>query len=607
MENKKMIFREIDCQTRAVEETERTVELSFSSETPYERYFGPEILSHAEGSVDLSRLEEIGVLLFNHNPDAPIGAVEKVWIDENERRGKARVCFDKDEESEKIYQKVLAGSLKGVSVGYMVNEWEEVKENAKSEDGFEGPCFIARKWMPYEISIVSVPADAGVGVGRSENIITKGDVETMTEETKKVEVDVTAIRSDAIEQERQRAAEITAMAREYDFDAADFLQKGASVEEVRKFALAKLAGERKPLQVSVQVDEADKFRAAAADGLAMRAGVAVEKAADGADAFRGKRLLSIAAECVERFTGKSARNMDDEMLIREAMTGAGAFPGILSNVANKSMAQAYQSAPTTYQLWAGKGSNSDFKAATRYRLSEADTLEKISEAGEFTNSEFSEASVTAAVATYGRSFSLTRQAIINDDLNALSTIPAKMGAAARRMIDNMVYAILTGNPTIEGAALFHSSHKNLGSGVLSVTALGAAKAAMAKQKNIGGKESLNIQPAYLIVPSELEVDAAQLINSVVDPSKNNAAVNPFANKLAVISTPVLSDASDKVWYLAAAPGYCPTVEVTTLNGKDTPTMESAVQFDTLGIKYRIYMDVGVNLLDYRGLFKSTGV
>ena len=397
------------------------------------------------------------------------------------------------------------------------------------------------------------------------------------------------------------------MCRTFDVDGTEYIEKGMSVEETRAAVMEKLAVQRQAVQVTVQADEADKFRAAAADGLAMRVGVRVAKPAPGAEDFRGKRMLRLAAECIEREQNTSTRNMTDEMLVREALTGTGAFPGILSNVANKSMAQAYQEAPTTFQLWTGRGSNSDFKAATRYRLSEADSLELIRENGEFEAGEMTEASVTASIATYGKTFSLTRQAIINDDLGALNQMPAKYGAAAKRMIDNMVYKVLTDNPTIEGAALFHNSHKNLGSGALSVASLGAAKAAMAKQKNIGGKESLNIQPAFLIVPVDLEVVAAQLINSVVDPSKNNAAVNPFANKLTVVSTPILSDSSQAVWYLASAPGFCPTVEVTYLNGVDSPTIESAVQFDTLGIKYRIYQDVGVNLLDFRGLYKSSGV
>lgn len=132
-------LRELRGSIRALEGdgNERTFELSFSSEEPYTRWFGQEILDHSEGCVDLTRLNEIGCVLFNHDRD------------------------------EVIYQKVKGGTLKGVSVGYLVDDWEEVMPNKTSTDGrFMGPCSIAKKWAPYEISIVSVPADPTVGVGR---------------------------------------------------------------------------------------------------------------------------------------------------------------------------------------------------------------------------------------------------------------------------------------------------------------------------------------------------------------------------------------------------------------------------------------------------------
>nr|DAJ31878.1 MAG TPA: major capsid protein [Caudoviricetes sp.] len=146
---------------------ERRFILSFSSEEPYTRWFGPEILDHTDGCVDLDRLNSIGCLLFNHKRDSVVGKITKAWIENG--RGQAEVEFDDDEASEVIYQKVKSGTLKGVSVGYMVDSWEEVMPGKQSADGrFTGPCSIARKWAPYEISIVSVPADPTVGVGRSE-------------------------------------------------------------------------------------------------------------------------------------------------------------------------------------------------------------------------------------------------------------------------------------------------------------------------------------------------------------------------------------------------------------------------------------------------------
>mgnify|MGYP005969059179 FL=1 len=158
--------RSLPMEFRAVEGEDRGVELSFSSEIIVERWWGAEILDHSDGCVDLSRLSEMGCVLFNHKRDIVIAKVEKAWIENN--RGKAKIRFDEDEESDKIYQKVKSGTLRGVSTGYIVNNWESVLPGKKSLDGrFKGPCEIAKRWMPYEISIVSVPADASVGVGRS--------------------------------------------------------------------------------------------------------------------------------------------------------------------------------------------------------------------------------------------------------------------------------------------------------------------------------------------------------------------------------------------------------------------------------------------------------
>lgn len=158
--------RSIAMEVRTVEGEERTVELSWSSEKPVSRWWGDEILDHSPGCADLKRIQEIGCILFNHHRDTVIGKPVKVWIEDN--RGKAKIQFDDDEQSEIIYKKVQSGSLRGVSVGYAVTNWETVEAGKKSIDGrFKGPCEIGKRWYPYEISIVSVPADETVGVGRS--------------------------------------------------------------------------------------------------------------------------------------------------------------------------------------------------------------------------------------------------------------------------------------------------------------------------------------------------------------------------------------------------------------------------------------------------------
>lgn len=157
-----------DCSIRAMEGegNERKFTLSFSSEEPYDRWFGTEILSHADGAVDLDRLNSIGCVLYNHNRDRVVGKIVRAWVEDG--RGNAEIEFDRDADSETVFQKVAGGTLKGVSVGYMVDVWEDVAKDKTSGDGrFTGPCSIATRWTPHEISIVSIPADPTVGIGRS--------------------------------------------------------------------------------------------------------------------------------------------------------------------------------------------------------------------------------------------------------------------------------------------------------------------------------------------------------------------------------------------------------------------------------------------------------
>lgn len=159
---------------REAEQDSRRRTISFSSEEPYRRWFGLEILDHADGAIDLSRLNDVGVLLFNHKTDVVVGKVIRAWVENH--RGMAEVEFDTDDDAEKIFGKVKSGTLKTTSVRYEVDAWEEVVAGKKSADGrFSGPCQIARKWTPLEVSIVSVPADATVGVGRADGAEPQAD------------------------------------------------------------------------------------------------------------------------------------------------------------------------------------------------------------------------------------------------------------------------------------------------------------------------------------------------------------------------------------------------------------------------------------------------
>ena len=608
-----------------VDTDSRTVELSFSSETPYGRWFGDEILCHDEECINLERFSNgLGTVLFNHDRDAVVGHIEKVWLEDN--RGKALVRFDTDEQSETIFQKVQSGTLQGVSVGYAIYRYEVLEdEDTKSTNGrFNGPAYVVTDWEPLEISIVSVPADPTVGVGRSaEEIHTSIDTqedntrmdpkEILNNEevktTEPVETGITqADLQKAMEQERKRTSEITALFRDFDVEGADeAIVMGVSVDEARAMVMDQLRARNKGVSVTMGEAESDKFRAAAQDAVLMAAGIPVADAAPGAQELRGHSMVELARESLQR-EGLQANFGDNMELARQAINSTSTFPAIMANLANKSVMVGFNEAETTYQIWAGKGSNRDFKEAARVALSEAGNLELVPEGGQFPHDSLGEASARTKVATYGKLFSLTRQAIINDDLGLFSKIATKYGSAAKRLVNKMVYAQLTGNVKMQdNVALFDAKHGNVATTgeALSVKAIAKAITAMRRQKGITGDATLNITPKYLVVPPELEMTAYQIVNSTsaVD-GVNSGVVNPYKGRFVVVADAELTDPD--AWYLVADASQHDTIEVTYLNGVETPRLETRQGFDVDGIEYKVAFDCGVSALDFRGVFKNAG-
>lgn len=644
------LMRTLTFEREAINEEERTVELSFSSEMPYERWFGSEILSHDSGAVDLSRLQEVGVLLFSHGRDArygrmPIGTIVRVWIDEEQRKGKAIVKFDDDEDSEKVYRKVVKGIIKGVSVGYTVSSWEEVKAGKTSANGrHAGPAYIALKWQPFEISIEPTPADPSVGVGRSNS--NEGEEETMNGlkrlalmaqeflvpdngapaggSTSAVvrtaapsasnPIDPETLQRQAAEAERNRVAEITELCRNFGMEdeLPEYIRSGVTVQAVKDAILEKQLQGRKPAaqQVIVQAEDTDKFRAAASDALLIRAGRHIQKPADGALELRGMRLRDLAIECLQRIGESGVHRLNDDELLKRALMPDSQFAGIISNAVNKTLSQVYQETPTTFQYWTSRGSNPDFKAAEHYRMSEAGDLELVPQNGQIPYDEgMKDEKVTKAVLTYAKRWGFTRQAFINDDLGMLNRVPAAYVSSAKRGVNKLVYQMLASNPTIyDGDPLFDASRNNLGTpGKISTTTMSEARRKMRTQKNQRGLATLNLAPKFLLVPAALETDAAQYMRSEADPAGAHSGVaNVFRNAYTFIVDAELDAYSETAWYLAADPSIADTIEVTYLRGQEEPTLETDIPFDRLGMDFRIYFDYGVTVLDWRGLFKNTG-
>lgn len=185
--NKNLFYRSLELDRAKVDEEKRSVEVSFSSEAPVRRWFGDEVLLHGSGNVDLARLRSMGAALLNHNPSVIVGPLKNIKVED--KRGKATIVFDDDEDGERAFKKVKSGSLKGMSVGYLINKALEVKEDEKHK-GIKGPAIIALRWTPYEISLTPIPADASVGVGRSLEGIEFESIQNDKEGTKMTEDEI---------------------------------------------------------------------------------------------------------------------------------------------------------------------------------------------------------------------------------------------------------------------------------------------------------------------------------------------------------------------------------------------------------------------------------
>ena len=583
---------------RAVSDDKRQVELSFSSEQPYSRWFGTEILCHDAGCVNLSRMTEVGSLLFHHGRDAsygtlPVGRITEVSLDSAGKKCRATVEFDSDEKSDLIYQKVKNGSIKGVSVGYQIDVLEEVKTGKTSSNGrFAGPCCVAVKWTPYEISIEPVPADNSVGIGRN---FEQEDADM--DENEKTTVETT------------------------EGGAAPYTSGGNTLDEVRAAVLEQLAKKNKPVpaaNVEITADEEDRFRSAAVDGMLMRMGFRVPKPADGAEQFRGLSLRSLAAGCLQRSGMENTATMDDSSMLRAALgydetrsvyTPNSAFASVVNNTLGAVISRGYIETPTTFEKWTGKGSNPNFKTTKRFRLSAAGEMVEVNQNGEFKKDEIMDEGVDTRLKTYGKTFGFTRQTFIDDDLGTVAKAVQAQVRSCKRTINKKVYALLGGDVLYtDKKKLFSVDHGNLGkSAALGVDSLGELYIMMGKQKDLGGKAFLNITPKYLIIPMTLSMEAFRLLRSASDPLAPNAGVvNPVQNLVEIVADAELDQYSEKAFYLACSPMDVDTIEVTYLNGKEEPTLENRIAWDTLGIEYRMYHDFTVSSLDYRGLAKNEG-
>lgn len=384
-----------------------------------------------------------------------------------------------------------------------------------------------------------------------------------------------------------------------------------AVNQFRAFYLDELGRGVEPIGSSMYQQASatgHDFCVAAADALAMRAGARVVKPHPGAADLQGSSVADIARACLSR-AGRSHGNLSRADLIRAALSTSD-FPGILSNSLGKMLRAGYESEQASHRAWVKLTKVADFKDQTRVILGSMPSLEKVPEHAEYTSGSFDEdRSLPFAVESYGRIITLTRQALINDDLGAFNTVVRNAGQAAARAEADLVYSMLVENAGVgqsmqDSNPLFHAAHKNLASAqsALDATALGIARTLLRRQTATGGGV-LNLQPKFLIVPPELEQIAEVLLAASaqrISQGTDQTLAAPWLASLTLVTEPRLADGA---FYLVAGTDQIDTYELASLEGNAGPMVEENDEFNTAAHGYRITHDIGGRFLDWRGVVK----
>ena len=444
------------------------------------------------------------------------------------------------------------------------------------------------------------------------------------------ETTTTALSAPEVAAERARVVEITALGRDFAGDLdVDFVSRhveaGTAADAARSEVMAKLRETRKPVRVIVgQDNNRGTLANALTDSVCMSMGAQLDKPHQRARQFGGMGFLEGAREYLRSLgadvSGMTRVELADLVIGRasaaqkfprvfELWQGVGTLPAILADAMNKTARIGYENAPRTWSLWARKATAPDFKQIHRPQLSDISVPTQRAMGGELKHVTIGDSEEVYELAEYGEIVALTRRALVNDDLNAFDAIPRKLILASRALEDDLAYAQVTDNGDMaDGTALFHADHVNLaGSGAaLSVATLGAARAAMAKQTGPKGN-FLALQAAHLLVPSDIQTDAEQLVASLVDPSKSNQTANAeFIRNLSVVGEPRLAADSATAWYLTASPAQIDTVEVAFLESEQAPLIETDRDFDTDHLRIKLRHTVAAKVLDHRGLYKNPG-
>ena len=370
-----------------------------------------------------------------------------------------------------------------------------------------------------------------------------------------------------------------------------------------------------PARVEVTRDSGDTLMRGIAAGLEarVRPGRLAGDDAELGREFRSYTLLELTRQYLES-RGVNTRGMSKTELVSRGFHSTSDFPLLFSNLAGKTLDAAYQEEPHTWRPIARQRNLPDFKNANDLIVAGALTPEPLLEGGEYKAGTLQEAQHTWKLATYARKVTVTRQAIINDDLSALERVPEMLGRGFRRLESNIIWALITGNAvtSVDSVALFNAAHANVAGSTLSINTTGfnTARKAMRKQTDIAGN-TINLTPQFMMVPTDLEATALQfLFPTGFAPTARTGDSGPVVNAqvagMQLIVEPRLDGEAD-VFYLAASPGSVEGIVYGYLAGEEGPTVTTTEKRDPDGVELLARFDFGAAVKDFRGFYRSKPV
>lgn len=599
-----------------------------------------ETLRIDQASVDLSRLNAGAPVLDSHSSwsmRSQLAVVESARIEAG--KGVARIRFPApgiDADADRLFGLISDGIARNVSAGYRINE---IKRTLATDT--EPEQWLVTRWTPREISFVPVPADPGAQV-RADQPTYPADIlpleDTMPPEIQPAEVvpsGTPIIRAD-IQPAAAPAptgwsgrdiAAVGECARLFglgDGAALEVISRAASLDAARAdlqaMAAARNTGSTGGGQpghtprVRVGQDETQTRRDAVETAIMHRASPGSVQLTDPAREYRSLSLLEMGRMYVEDTQGVSLRALDKRELAtvllgfetRSGMHSTSDFKTLLSNVVNKRLRDTYKATPQTWRPFCRQSNAPDFRKRLSVALEGLPDLRLIKEGGEYEFAKLGESGVEWSIATYGRKIGISRQMLINDDLNAFSRVPQLFGRALSELESDLVWSIITGNAVMaDGKTLFHADHGNLASGgAPSEAEMEEAELLMGEQLD-AAKKAMNLRPRFMAVSPKHKVAAQKLLTAIT--ASTTGDVNVYANAVDLIVEQRIKPAAGAApWFLIASPDQWDTIEYGYLDGEEGLFTETIEDKDRDGITIKARVDFGAKAIDHRGFVKNPG-